>query len=99
VRLARLVSGLQSHYADQHAKNKRSRAARVSRDITAQDLPARERTPGPGLEPDYHVLAAWCLLGFATLHAAAAMRHHYVRRDAVLAAMLPRPPWRSHPQH
>jgi cytochrome b561 len=48
---------------------------------------------------DYHVLAAWCLLGFVSVHAGAAMWHHYVRRDAVLAAMLPRPPWRSHPQH
>lgn len=48
---------------------------------------------------DYHVLAAWCLLAFVSMHATAAMWHHYVRRDAVLAAMLPRPPWGSHPQH
>jgi cytochrome b561 len=41
---------------------------------------------------DYHVLGAWCLLIFVGMHAAAAMWHHYVRRDAVLAAMLP---WRS----
>lgn len=48
---------------------------------------------------DYHVLGAWCLLAFVGMHAAAAMWHHFVRRDAVLAAMLPRVPWRSDPQH
>ncbi len=38
---------------------------------------------------DYHVWLAWALLGLVALHAAAALWHHYVRRDAVLEAMLP----------
>ena len=38
---------------------------------------------------DYHVSLAWILLIVAGLHAAAALWHHFVRRDAVLAAMLP----------
>jgi cytochrome b561 len=38
---------------------------------------------------DYHVWLAWALLGLVALHAAAALWHHYMRRDAVLAAMLP----------
>jgi cytochrome b561 len=47
---------------------------------------------------DYHVLGAWFLLGFVLMHAAAAMWHHYVRRDAVLAAMAPWLPRRSDAQ-
>jgi cytochrome b561 len=38
---------------------------------------------------DYHVRLAWGLLGLVGMHAAAALWHHYVRRDAVLTAMLP----------
>jgi cytochrome b561 len=38
---------------------------------------------------DYHVLASWALLGMVTLHVGAALFHHYVLRDQVLAAMLP----------
>jgi cytochrome b561 len=41
---------------------------------------------------DYHVWLAWALLGLVALHAAAALWHHYVRRDAVLEAMLPGSP-------
>jgi cytochrome b561 len=47
---------------------------------------------------DYHVLGAWFLLGFVLMHAGAAMWHHYVRRDAVLAAMAPWLPRRSDAQ-
>jgi cytochrome b561 len=39
---------------------------------------------------DYHVSLAWALLIFVGMHAGAALWHHFVRRDAVLAAMLPR---------
>jgi cytochrome b561 len=42
-----------------------------------------------GVLSDYHVLLAWILLIFVGMHAAAALWHHFVRRDAVLAAMLP----------
>jgi cytochrome b561 len=38
---------------------------------------------------DYHVLAAWALLALVSMHAAAALFHHFIRRDAVLLAMLP----------
>jgi cytochrome b561 len=38
---------------------------------------------------DYHISLAWILLIVVGLHAAAALWHHFVRRDAVLSAMLP----------
>lgn len=38
---------------------------------------------------DIHETLAWTLLGFACVHAAAALWHHFVRGDAVLRAMLP----------
>lgn len=38
---------------------------------------------------DYHVWLAWALLAAVALHVAAALWHHFVRRDAVLSAMLP----------
>jgi cytochrome b561 len=37
-----------------------------------------------------HDIAAYVLLTFIGLHAAAALFHHFVRRDDVLKAMLPR---------
>ena len=39
---------------------------------------------------DYHVRVAWGLLTLVTAHAGAACWHHFVRRDSVLRAMLPR---------
>jgi cytochrome b561 len=38
---------------------------------------------------DNHVLASWALLALVVVHAAAALYHHYVRRDLVFWAMLP----------
>jgi cytochrome b561 len=38
---------------------------------------------------DYHVWLAWSLLALVVMHVAAAAWHHFVRRDAVLRAMLP----------
>jgi cytochrome b561 len=38
---------------------------------------------------DYHVWLAWGLLVLVGMHVAAAIWHHFVRRDAVLRAMLP----------
>src|SRR5258706_3591855 len=38
---------------------------------------------------DYHIWLAWGLLAFVIPHAAAALWHHFVRRDTVLTAMLP----------
>jgi superoxide oxidase len=36
-----------------------------------------------------HKVGAWCLIGLVSLHAAAALFHHFVRRDDVLEAMAP----------
>jgi cytochrome b561 len=38
---------------------------------------------------DYHIWAAWALLGLVVPHVLAALWHHYIRGDGVLAAMLP----------
>jgi cytochrome b561 len=38
---------------------------------------------------EVHQLLAYCLFGLAALHAAAALYHHFVRRDGVLLRMLP----------
>lgn len=38
---------------------------------------------------DLHVLASWTMLGMVSLHVAAALYHHFVRKDHVLTAMLP----------
>jgi cytochrome b561 len=37
-----------------------------------------------------HEISAWALLALITLHASAALFHHFVLRDRVLRAMLPR---------
>ena len=36
-----------------------------------------------------HKLGAWCLIGLASLHASAALFHHFIRRDDVLETMAP----------
>lgn len=38
-----------------------------------------------------HIWAAWIMFGVVALHAAAALWHHFVRRDATLIQMLPKP--------
>jgi cytochrome b561 len=38
---------------------------------------------------DWHEGCAWVLLGLVSLHILAALWHHWVRRDGVLAGMLP----------
>ncbi len=38
---------------------------------------------------EYHEGAAWLLLGLVGAHAAAALAHHFIKRDDVLRAMLP----------
>jgi cytochrome b561 len=38
---------------------------------------------------DYHSWAAWAMLALVVAHVAAALWHHFVRRDGVLTAMLP----------
>jgi cytochrome b561 len=41
---------------------------------------------------EYHETGAWILLGLVGVHAAAALFHHFVKRDNVLRAMLPARP-------
>ena len=36
-----------------------------------------------------HKVGAWCLIGLVSLHATAALFHHFARRDTVLEAMAP----------
>ena len=38
---------------------------------------------------EVHQVLAYCLFGVAAIHAAAALYHHFVRRDGVLLRMLP----------
>lgn len=38
---------------------------------------------------DWHEWGAWALIGLVLMHVAAALWHHWVRRDGVLASMLP----------
>jgi hypothetical protein len=38
---------------------------------------------------DFHAWGAWALFALVGAHAGAALWHHFVRRDGVLAAMLP----------
>lgn len=38
---------------------------------------------------DWHSYVAWSLLALGLVHALAALWHHFIRRDQVLAAMLP----------
>lgn len=52
--------------------------------------------PLVGIDPDladdlqdWHEWGAWCLMGLVSLHIVAALWHHLVRRDGVLASMLP----------
>ena len=49
-------------------------------------------TPDPDVADallDYHQWFGWALFGLVAMHALAALWHHFVRRDGVLAAMLP----------
>lgn len=55
---------------------------------TLPALIARDLDLGDTLA-DVHEWAAWSLLAVVGLHVAAALWHHFVRRDAVLLAMLP----------
>jgi cytochrome b561 len=36
-----------------------------------------------------HKLGAWCLIGLVSLHASAALFHHFIRRDDILETMAP----------
>jgi cytochrome b561 len=38
---------------------------------------------------EVHEIGAWCLIALASLHATAALVHHFILRDDVLEAMAP----------
>ena len=66
-------------------------------DITLFGLLRLPRLVGSDLDladslADFHATSAWTLIGLVGAHSTAALWHHFVRRDAVLRAMLP---WRS----
>jgi cytochrome b561 len=44
---------------------------------------------------EVHFVATWLMMGLVALHIAAALKHHYVNRDAALRRILPR--WVSQP--
>ena len=53
--------------------------------------PIATRTPGLAWTGDVHIILSWyVMLTFVGLHVAAALYHAVVRRDGVLARMLPR---------
>lgn len=39
---------------------------------------------------DFHIWGSWLLLGLVVLHIGAALYHHFLRKDGVLLAMLPK---------
>jgi cytochrome b561 len=56
--------------------------------IPLPTLMVRDRELGYGLQ-DWHVVAAWMLLALVLGHVAAALWHHYIRRDNLLRSMQP----------
>jgi len=53
------------------------------------DLPAAAKAKVYGLSDTSHILLAWGALGLITLHVGAALKHHFLDRDAVLLRMVP----------
>lgn len=80
-----------------------SSAAEKRRPLTFFDLfdipylPVRQGPHLGDLPHDAHVVMGWTLLALVALHVGAALKHHFVDRDAVLARMAPvvEPPARA----
>lgn len=53
------------------------------------ELPARLRAELSDELGDAHQWLAWAMAGLLALHVAAALKHHFVERDAVLSSMAP----------
>jgi cytochrome b561 len=60
--------------------------------VTLPSLLGRDRGLAEDLE-DIHGTAAWMLVALVGLHMAAALWHHFMRRDDTLATMLPAVRW------
>jgi len=52
---------------------------------TLHDLPEQEDIAG-----EIHEILAWCLILLASVHALAALKHHFINRDSTLLKMLGR---------
>jgi len=63
------------------------------------DLPVlpglHDKAPVEAALKGFHHWAAWILTGAIVLHAAAALRHHFIAHDGILARMLPARPRRK----
>ena len=57
--------------------------------FTIPDLPVAESRDLAGMMSERHEVLAFGMIGLLALHVAAALRHHYIKRDGVLARMLP----------
>lgn len=57
-------------------------------------LPVPRSGPVTGAVHDWHIYLSWLAIALVLLHAAAALRHHWLLHDATLARILPaaRPP-------
>ena len=56
--------------------------------FTIPDLPVAESRDLAGLMNERHELLGYAMIALALIHIAAALRHHYVKKDGVLARML-----------
>ena len=68
--------------------NARGHAVSVLNTISLPVLVAADPDLADSLQ-DWHERGAWLLIGLISVHVLAALWHHWVRRDAVLASMLP----------
>ncbi len=56
--------------------------------VPLPDFVGKDRELAELIKP-FHGLAAWLLASFVVLHVAAALKHHFIDKDGVLARMLP----------
>lgn len=67
--------------------------------VIVPPLPLAPSAEAEGFWRETHALLAYATLLLAAGHAAAALRHHFLLRDDVLARMLPGPPGSGMAQH
>ena len=58
--------------------------------FTVPYLPVPRGWPSAGPAHFVHTNLAWLMIGLAVLHILAALKHHFVDKDGILARMLPR---------
>lgn len=66
----------------------KGRTVKLFNTITLPDLVAKNQGLGETLE-DVHEFLAYALIAMIVLHAAAALKHHFISHDATLRRMLP----------